>query len=176
MSQKKGSPSLIDKIIQGDFSRRTQQNISRLLPGSIKSTVENFSARFMGKKRQYYSPIHTHKNDFLRLARILSGQAIGLVLGGGGARGISHLGVIQALEEHGIPIDMVGGTSIGSFTVGLYARDYTVVSIYGRTKKFAARFSSLCRIFIDFTLLVTSFTTGPLFKRGIWKSFDDSRL
>ena len=62
----------------------------------------------MKSKRQYYTPVHRHKNDFLRLARILSGQAtIGLVLGGGGARGISHLGVIQAIEEQGIPVNVL---------------------------------------------------------------------
>jgi len=52
--------------------------------------------------------------DMARLSRILSGRAIGLVLGGGGARGFAHLGVLRALEELGIPIDMVGGSSIGA--------------------------------------------------------------
>jgi len=52
--------------------------------------------------------------DFERLARLLTGQAVGLVLGGGGARGYSHIGVISALKEAGIPIDIVGGTSMGA--------------------------------------------------------------
>lgn len=52
-------------------------------------------------------------SDFSRLARVLMGKAIGLVLGGGGARGAAHVGVIKAMLEAGIPIDMVGGTSIG---------------------------------------------------------------
>ena len=74
-----GALALMDKLIQTEFSRKTQQNISKLLPDSIKNTVENFSSRFMKSKRQYYTPVHRHKNDFLRLARILSGQAIGPV-------------------------------------------------------------------------------------------------
>ena len=49
-----------------------------------------------------------------RVARLISGNAVGLVLGGGGARGLAHLGVIQALEELGVPIDLVGGTSMGA--------------------------------------------------------------
>jgi predicted acylesterase/phospholipase RssA/CRP-like cAMP-binding protein len=53
-------------------------------------------------------------DDFGRLARMLSGCAVGLVLGGGGARGFAHIGVIRALKEAGVPIDLVGGTSMGS--------------------------------------------------------------
>jgi NTE family protein/lysophospholipid hydrolase len=52
--------------------------------------------------------------DLVRLASILSGRAVGLALGGGGARGYAHIGVVAALRELGIPIDMVGGTSMGS--------------------------------------------------------------
>ena len=52
--------------------------------------------------------------DVARLARLVRGEAYGLVLGGGGPRGLAHLGVIRALEETGIPIDFVGGTSIGA--------------------------------------------------------------
>ena len=51
--------------------------------------------------------------DFGRLARILAGQGIGLVLGGGGARGLAHVGVVTALEEAGICVDFIGGTSQG---------------------------------------------------------------
>ena len=52
--------------------------------------------------------------DLQRLIRTSSGRAVGLVLAGGGARGFAHLGAIQALHEHGFPVDLVGGTSIGA--------------------------------------------------------------
>jgi NTE family protein len=52
--------------------------------------------------------------DLARLARALTGRAVGLVLSGGGARGFGHVGVIKALRAGGIPVDVVGGTSIGS--------------------------------------------------------------
>ncbi|MCD6070413.1 MAG: hypothetical protein K0S42_929 [Microvirga sp.] len=52
--------------------------------------------------------------DLQRLIRTSSGRAVGLVLAGGGARGFAHLGAIRALQEYGFPIDLVGGTSIGS--------------------------------------------------------------
>jgi NTE family protein/lysophospholipid hydrolase len=49
-----------------------------------------------------------------RLARRLVGQSVGLVLGGGGARGYAHIGAWRAIEEAGIPVDMIGGTSVGA--------------------------------------------------------------
>lgn len=103
-------------------------------------------------------------NDFSRLARRLCGKSIGIVLGGGGARGISHMGVLRALEEHGVPIDMVGGTSIGAFVGGLYAREGDLVSTYGRLKRFSGRMSTLWRILTDLTYPVVAYTTGESFR------------
>lgn len=116
-------------------------------------------------------PSSVHKNDFLRLARILSNEAVGLVLGGGGSRGISHVGVVTALEKHGIPVDIIGGTSIGSFVGGLYAKENNIVSIYGMSKKFSRRVGSIWRNIFDLTYPVTSYITGYEFNRGIWKVF-----
>lgn len=48
-------------------------------------------------------------------------QSVGLVLSGGGAKGLSHLGVIKALEENNIPIDYISGTSMGAIVGGMYA-------------------------------------------------------
>ena len=63
--------------------------------------------------------------DFQRAARRIGGRAVGLVLGGGGARALAHIGVIQALEEAGIPVDAVGGTSMGSVIAAGYARGWS---------------------------------------------------
>ncbi len=63
------------------------------------------------------------ERDLARLARLQSRNAIGLVLAGGGARGLSHLGLLQALHAQGIEIDCVGGTSIGAVIAALIASD-----------------------------------------------------
>ena len=52
-------------------------------------------------------------------------QKVGLVLSGGGAKGCTHIGVIRALEENGIPIDYIAGTSMGAIVASLYAMGYT---------------------------------------------------
>jgi lysophospholipid hydrolase len=98
------------------------------------------------------------------------------VLGGGGARGISQVGIIRALEEAGIPIDIVGGTSIGAFIGALYARDADVVPMYGRVKKFAGRMGSMWRFALDLTYPSASYTTGHEFNRGIFKTFGNSQI
>jgi predicted acylesterase/phospholipase RssA/CRP-like cAMP-binding protein len=64
-------------------------------------------------------------NDYARVARLLTGNGVGLVLGGGGPRGFAHLGAMRALEEAGVPIDMVGGTSIGAVMGATYAMGWS---------------------------------------------------
>ncbi len=59
--------------------------------------------------------------DYERLARLITGHSVSLVLSGGGARGFAHIGVIRAIRESGLPIDLVGGTSMGSIIAGQYA-------------------------------------------------------
>ena len=55
--------------------------------------------------------------------------AVGVVLSGGGARGIAHIGVLRALEEFGIPIDYIGGTSFGALVAAFYASGYSIEQI-----------------------------------------------
>ncbi|BFZ59130.1 phosphatidylcholine and lysophosphatidylcholine phospholipase [Saitoella coloradoensis] len=141
----------------------------------IQTEITKYTTR-RNRHTQVYANPAQHKSDFARLARRLTGKAIGLVLGGGGARGCSHVGVIRAMEEAGIPIDIVGGTSIGSFVGGLYARDADSVPIYGRAKKFAGRMASLWRMLFDVTYPATAYTTGHEFNRGIWKTFGNAQI
>lgn len=56
---------------------------------------------------------------------LVRAEGVGLVLSGGGAKGLYHIGVLQALEENNVAIDYVAGTSMGSIIAGLYAAGYT---------------------------------------------------
>lgn len=76
------------------------------------------------KNRAIERHFHLKKDDpadFARLARFVQGRAIGLVFAGGGARGLSHLGIFRAMAEQGMPIDMLGGTSAGAIIGGMIA-------------------------------------------------------
>lgn len=141
----------------------------------LQAEIQKYTSRRI-RQTPLYSAHTPFKGDFHRLARRLCGRSVGLVLGGGGARGIAHVGVIKALEESGIPIDIIGGTSIGSFIGALYARDADVVPMYGRAKKFAGRMGSMWRFALDLTYPAVSYTTGHEFNRGIFKTFGDSQI
>ncbi|KAF9936096.1 phosphatidylcholine and lysophosphatidylcholine phospholipase [Mortierella alpina] len=143
---------------------------------NLKDHLEKFYTNIRHNNSQKSPAFNGNRSDFARLARRLTGRTVGLVLGGGGARGISHIGVIRALEEAGIPVDIVGGTSIGAFIGGLYARESDNVAIFGRAKMFAGRMAAKWRMVADFTYPVTSWTTGHAFNRGIWKCFSDTQI
>lgn len=144
------------------------------LRGQIGSRLQRYREKRSDDSSAGARPAHL--SDFSRLARRLCGQSVGLVLGGGGARGIAHLGVISALEEAGVPIDLIGGTSIGSFVGGLYAKEAGLVPSYGRAKKFAGRMASLWRFVLDLTYPYASYTTGHEFNRGVFKAFRDTHI
>ncbi|KAH8127306.1 lysophospholipid hydrolase [Trichoderma asperellum] len=141
----------------------------------LQAEIQKYTSRNV-HHTPYYSPDTPLKGDFHRLARRLCGKSIGLVLGGGGARGISQIGIIRAMEEAGIPIDIVGGTSIGAFVGALYARHADVVPMFGFAKKFAGRMASLWRFALDLTYPSASYTTGHEFNRGIFKTFGNTQI
>ncbi|GBE77538.1 Lysophospholipase NTE1 [Sparassis crispa] len=168
------------------------------LPGIISSVTRNASepqdpaalAAFKNLKDRVQSGIQKYRggvslarpqrppyaSDFARLARRICGKSIGVVLGGGGARGISHLGVLRALEEQGIPIDHIGGTSIGAFVAGLYAREGDLISTAGRAKQFSGRMANIWRMLSDVTYPLVAYTTGHEFNRSIYKAFYDLHI
>ena len=74
------------------------------------------------------------ERDLQRLARIVSGSAVGLVLSGGGARAYAHIGVIRALGEAGCPIDALGGASMGAIIGAGYASGWDAVELDARIR------------------------------------------
>lgn len=62
---------------------------------------------------------------FIFLTHTSNAQKVGLVLSGGGAKGLTHIGIIRALEENNIPIDYIAGTSMGAIVGSLYAMGYS---------------------------------------------------
>lgn len=106
---------------------------------ALYSTAEPASA---GAHQLFGLPVKKHHylrwerdDDFSRLARFMAGKAVGLVLAGGGARGLAHIGVIRALREAGYPIDYVGGTSIGAIIGGYVAMGMDDAQIYATAEQ-----------------------------------------
>lgn len=90
-----------------------------------------------------------------RVARSLAGRAVGLVLSGGGARGFAHVGVIRALEELGIEVDIVGGTSFGALVGGLFAMGWDAEQMYEKARELARS-----KDFFDYTIPAVAIMAG----------------
>uniref|UniRef100_A0A452RI91 lysophospholipase n=1 Tax=Ursus americanus TaxID=9643 RepID=A0A452RI91_URSAM len=139
-----------------------------------------FSRRSMPKlvemyQRVFQRPPDRH-SDFSRLARVLTGNAIALVLGGGGARGCAQVGIIRALTECGIPVDMVGGTSIGAFMGALYSEERNYSQIRIRAKQWAEDMTSMVKTVLDLTYPITSMFSGAGFNSSICSVFKDRQI
>ena len=99
-----------------------------------------------------------------RLARLASGHGIGLVLSGGGARGFAHLGALRALRESGVPVDAVGGCSMGAPIAGGIALDLDDAELIALAEK---QFHRL----LDYTLPVVALLKGQRISRNIDDNF-----
>jgi predicted acylesterase/phospholipase RssA/CRP-like cAMP-binding protein len=107
--------------------------------------------------------------DFERIARFLMGSAVGLVLGGGGARGFAHIGVIRALNELGIPIDIVGGNSMGAVIGAQHALGWPPEEMIARTIEFCLRGEEL-------TLPLISVFKGRRMFQGFNRMYGDAHI
>ncbi|VDM09422.1 unnamed protein product [Wuchereria bancrofti] len=144
----------------------------RMVQWNLKKVSESDIVSFY--EQNIYGGKVDSGSDFSRLARILTGNAIGVVLGGGGARGASHVGVLRAMQEHGIPIDMIGGTSIGSMIGGLYAQE--VEDLEQRAKSWFMMMASIWPKIWDLTYAHSAMFTGAGFNHGLQDLFSDSLI
>jgi len=104
--------------------------------------------------------------DHERLARFLMGRTVGVVLGGGGARGFAHIGVLRALHEMAVPVDLVGGNSMGALLGALYACDVPLDEVMAQVQRFASGGERL-------TLPLVSLASGRRVERDLRRLFGD---
>jgi len=110
-----------------------------------------------------------------RLSRGVAGMRVGLALGGGGAKGLAHIGVLKVLEEEGVPIDCVAGSSIGAVGGALYAMGYdsarlsdAVTRIFNPATRRAFLMASLLK------LSLSSLLGGKGVERGLRDLFGET--
>jgi predicted acylesterase/phospholipase RssA/CRP-like cAMP-binding protein len=109
--------------------------------------------------------------DHARLARLLSGRAIGLALSGGGARGFAHIGVLRALQEVGVPVDVVAGTSMGAMIGAVHALGSPPDVMLDRCRAWTRE-----RPWTDFTLPLASIVRGRRIRRALEHLLGDGRI
>lgn len=120
------------------------------------------------------------KSDFDKLARFLTGKAVCLVLGGGGARGFAHIGVLKAMREAQIPIDYIGGTSMGSMISAFHAMGWDEETIIKNTKEHFIASNPLTKSIFHFTFFffgskkiqkILKNICGNLHIEDLWKRY-----
>jgi NTE family protein/lysophospholipid hydrolase len=108
--------------------------------------------------------------DYDRVARFLTGNTIGLALGGGFARGLAHLGLLRALAELNIPVDTIGGSSMGAMVGAHWLLGWDAERI---VRELTAGFADS---FDDMTVPFLSFKRGGKISKLLRTHFQDARI
>ena len=110
--------------------------------------------------------------DAARLARVIARRSIGLVLSGGGARAYAHLGVVRALREAGLPIDICGGTSMGAIVAASLAMGWSDDEMELRIRKAFVESNPLG----DYVLPVVALTRGRRVEDRLQEHFGETMI
>jgi NTE family protein len=111
-------------------------------------------------------------SDFAHLGRLLTGRAVGLVLSGGAARGLAHIGVIRALHQSGVPIDMIGAASMGSIVAAGLALGWDDGELSHRLRHAFTDSNPVT----DYTLPLLSLVKGREVTRRLRENFGEARI
>ncbi|TGL63940.1 alpha/beta hydrolase [Leptospira ognonensis] len=157
-----------------DKTRQKNRNIDLLLyHAKFDSLPKNTSAhlRTRSVSRHYHVHIPT-KQTIDRLLRGILGKSIGLALGGGGAKGFAHLGILRSIEESRVPIDMVSGTSAGSIFAALISMGYDSE----RSKIQAKKLWVDRDLLNEYTIPVLSLVAGKKYTEAIRDFFGEIQI
>jgi NTE family protein len=110
-----------------------------------------------------------HEGDADRLARVLTGQSVGLVLSGGGARAYAHIGAVRALRERSVPIDFIGGVSMGAIIGAGLAIGWSDEELHRRIHHAFVESSPLD----DIAFPMIAMTRGEKVRERLEENFDD---
>ena len=134
------SPTLVDSALleKINYRRCHLQSNPELILIHPESTYLPRNTSAWLKQTDFVMHHHVrihHAKDYSRLLRFIRGRAVGVVLSGGGTRGWAHVGAIKAIRESKIPIDMIGGTSVGAVIAACYAIHESYEDMHSRFEK-----------------------------------------
>ena len=136
-------------------------------PKNTKRWLDNRKVNLHIHFRENYKP------DAARFCRIITNKAIGVVLGGGGAKGFAHLGALKALTSEGVNVDFIGGTSAGALyglALASFDFDFTKMDIHTEeavNKKLTSK---------DFTYPIISLMSGKKMKKYLYEFYNETCL
>ena len=139
--------------------------------GKSEGLPEHFALRSGLFESHHHIRAH-NADDISRLARFISGRAVGLVLAGGGARGFAHIGVIKAMAEAGVPFDNLGGTSMGAIIAAGLAMEWDVEELTWRMRDAFVTSNPLS----DYTIPLIALVRGKRVSDLLRQHFGDVRI
>jgi NTE family protein len=110
--------------------------------------------------------------DIARLARVITGRSVGVVLSGGGARGYAHVGALRALQAYGVPIDFVGGASMGAVIAAGLACGWDDAEMTERVKAAFVDTNPLS----DLAVPLIALTRGRIVEHRLFENFGDTDI
>jgi predicted acylesterase/phospholipase RssA/CRP-like cAMP-binding protein len=164
----------LEKQIHGNDYLTTTPRKKLVLLHTTEKPLPSDTSKWLEQRniRGHHHVRFNRESDFSRLARILCNRAVGLVLGGGAAKGIAHIGVIKALEEMGIPIDMVGGASMGSI-IGAH---YSMGNNYDSMLQMCRQIFIEINPFKEYTIPIISLMRGKRLERMGKVAYGDTQM
>ena len=139
--------------------------------GRSEGLPEHFALR-SGLFESHHHVRAGNAEDIRRLARFISGRAIGLVLAGGGARGFAHIGVMKALLENNVPFDHLGGTSMGAIIAAGVALEWSLDELSARMRDAFVKINPLN----DYTIPLIALVRGKKVSNLLQEHFGDVRI
>lgn len=165
------SPNAVESLLFARAGVETLRGSELVLLHSAGTEMPRHSARWV-RGRTLRCHHHLRAGDaggMRRLVRHLLGRSVGLVLGGGGAKALAEIGVLRALEETGIPVDVVGGTSMGAVIGALAAQGHNAQAVHA-----AMREALRLKPFSGIMLPVVSLLSGKRLARTMRFLFGDT--
>jgi NTE family protein len=143
-----------------------------LHPGADTARMPDFSALHGGLFESHHHLRQGREDDVRRLARFIAGRAVGLVLGGGGARGFAHIGIVKALSEAHVPFDSLGGVSMGAILAAGLAAEWSVDELTERMREAFVTDNPIS----DFTLPLIAIVRGKKVANLLRRNFGTMRI
>jgi NTE family protein/lysophospholipid hydrolase len=158
------------ELLAGRRAGRAPVTLVLIHPGGTLAPVG--TARWL-KGRSLERHLHVRRGalpDYERAARFITGTAVGLALGGGFARGLAHIGVLRALAELKVPVDAIGGTSIGAIVGAQWAIGWDSTRMVRETR------AGFAEAFGDMTLPFLALQRGGKVSRFVRGVFQDVQI
>ena len=113
-----------------------------------------------------------HPEDFERLARLLTSESTSIILSGGGARGLAHIGVLAGLMESGVTVDAIAGTSMGAVIAAWFADGHSPDDMVDLAREFFVRRKPMK----EYTLPIVSLVAGHRVNKCLRENFGKRRI